>query len=568
MSLQRELKKKRPFESLEQEAMLNIARTNDQQVIRFARLFRQHDLTPSQYNILRILRGEGAPLPSLEIANRTITVVPGITGLIDRLEKSGFVVRERCQKDRRVIYVALTEKGRKTLAELDEPLQELHKKLLGHLTKTELKELIRLLEKARGPLSAEEYSIFEEKNNMPNIDHLNVRTETMRVRRVQDMNSVLFQPFRLHDLNLRNRIVLSPMTRGRAGAARLPNRLMAEYYAQRSSAGLLITEATTISEEANGWNESPGIYTEEMTEGWKHTTNAVHDKGGVIFLQLWHTGRASHSSFHGGKPAVAPSAIKINEPYIHTPIGKQPHEVPRELETSEIPRVVEDYRRAAERAKEAGFDGVEVHGANGYLIDTFLQSKTNHRTDEYGGSVENRYRFLKEVIEAVTSVWPAHRVGVHLSPNGLVQRHGLAGLPGAVHVRRRSTRPFRACVPARRRRAGVRLPQPRRADDPGRVPKGVPRPAHGQLWLHRGDRRGGDCRRTRRPDLLRAALHQQPGPRGAVQERLAAGRTSGGIRLVLAHRREGIHGFPSPHTELKELIRLLEKARGPLSAEE
>src|SRR5882762_6070194 len=133
------------------------------------------------------------------------------------------------------------------------------------------------------------------------------------------MHSVLFQPFRLPDLTLPNRIVLSPMTRGRAGAARLPNRLMAEYYGQRSSAGLHITEATTISEEANGWNESPGICTDEMTEGWKHTTNAVHEKGGVIFLQLWHTGRASHSSFHGGKPAVAPSAIKINEPDIHTP---------------------------------------------------------------------------------------------------------------------------------------------------------------------------------------------------------------------------------------------------------
>jgi 2,4-dienoyl-CoA reductase-like NADH-dependent reductase (Old Yellow Enzyme family) len=232
------------------------------------------------------------------------------------------------------------------------------------------------------------------------------------------MSSVLFQPFRLHDLILRNRIAMAPMTRGRAGAARLPNRVIAEYYAQRSSTGLLVTEGVTISEEANGWNESPGIYTDEMTEGWKLTTNAVHGQGGVIFLQLWHTGRASHSNFHNGKPAVAPSAIPINEPYIHTPIGKQPHEVPRALETSEIPRVVEDYRRAAERAKEAGFDGVELHAANGYLIDQFLQSKTNHRTDEYGGSIENRYRFLKEVIEAVTSVWPAHRIGVHLSPNG------------------------------------------------------------------------------------------------------------------------------------------------------
>ena len=209
------------------------------------------------------------------------------------------------------------------------------------------------------------------------------------------------------------------MTRSRAGHCRIPNRLMAEYYAQRSSAGLLITEATTISEEANGWNESPGVYTDEMTEGWKQTVNAVHEKGGVIFLQLWHLGRYSHSSFHHGKPAVAPSAIKINEEYIHTPIGKQPHEVPRALVTSEIPRVVEDYRRAAERAKLAGFDGVEVYGANGYLIDTFLQSKTNHRTDQYGGSVENRYRFLKEVIEAVASVWPTHRVGVRSPPTVL-----------------------------------------------------------------------------------------------------------------------------------------------------
>ena len=238
------------------------------------------------------------------------------------------------------------------------------------------------------------------------------------------MHSVLFQPFRLRDLTLRNRIVLSPMTRSRAGAERIPNRVMAEYYSQRSSAGLLVTEATSISEEAEGWSESPGIYTDEMTEGWKHTTRAVHEKRGVIFLQLWHTGRASHSSFHGGKPAVAPSAIKSNEPEVHTATGKQPPEVPRALETAEIPRVVEGYRRAAERAKQAGFDGVELHAANGYLIDQFLQSKTNHRTDQYGGSVENRYRFLKEVVEAVTSVWPAQRAGVHLTPNGMYNDMG------------------------------------------------------------------------------------------------------------------------------------------------
>ena len=237
-------------------------------------------------------------------------------------------------------------------------------------------------------------------------------------------NSVLFQPVALGDLSLRNRIVLAPLTRSRSGSARIPNRLMAEYYTQRSSAGLLISEATTISPEANGWNESPGIYSDEMVAGWKHTTNAVHEHGGVIFLQLWHMGRASHSSFHDGKPAVAPSAIQINDEHIHTPNGKQPHEVPRALETGEIARVVEDYRRGAERAKAADFDGVEIHGANGYLIDTFLESKTNHRTDQYGGSIENRYRFLKEVVESVTTVIPANRVGVRLSPNGVFNDMG------------------------------------------------------------------------------------------------------------------------------------------------
>ena len=234
----------------------------------------------------------------------------------------------------------------------------------------------------------------------------------------------LFETFTLRDLALRNRVVLAPMTRSRAGTSRIANRLMAEYYSQRSSAGLLISEATTISPEANGWNESPGIYTDAMVEGWKHTTHAVHEKGGVIFLQLWHMGRASHSSFHNGQLAVAPSAIKINEEYIHTPTGKQPHEVPRALETAEISRVVDDYRRAAHRAMAAGFDGVEIHAANGYLIDEFLQSRTNHRTDHYGGNIENRYRFLEEVVQAVTSVVPANRVGVRLSPNGVFNDMG------------------------------------------------------------------------------------------------------------------------------------------------
>ncbi|MCA9035438.1 MAG: alkene reductase [Planctomycetaceae bacterium] len=234
----------------------------------------------------------------------------------------------------------------------------------------------------------------------------------------------LLQPFSLGDLQLPNRIVMAPLTRARSGPDRIPNHIMAEYYVQRSSAGLIISEATTISEEANGWVESPGIYTDAMIAGWSGVVDSVHQAGGRIFLQLWHMGRASHSSFHNGHPAVAPSAIAIHGDDIHTPIGKQPHETPRALETDEIPRVVDDYHKAAANAKKAGFDGVEIHAANGYLIDQFLQSKSNHRTDAYGGSVENRYRFLGEVVSAVTSEVPADRVGVRLAPNGVFNDMG------------------------------------------------------------------------------------------------------------------------------------------------
>jgi len=229
----------------------------------------------------------------------------------------------------------------------------------------------------------------------------------------------LLSPFSLRDLSLKSRVVMSPLTRSRAGTERLANALMAEYYSQRASAGLIITEATVISKQAIGWLNSPGIYSDEQAEAWKQVVAAVHAKGSPIFLQLWHCGRASHSSFHEkeGLP-VAPSAIKLEGDDIHTPIGKQAHETPRALETGEIPSVVEDYRRAAERARRAGFDGVEIHAANGYLIDQFLQSRTNQRTDRYGGNVENRFRFLDEIVQAVLTVWPAGRVGVHLSPNG------------------------------------------------------------------------------------------------------------------------------------------------------
>lgn len=221
------------------------------------------------------------------------------------------------------------------------------------------------------------------------------------------------------DLTLKNRVVLAPLTRSRAGVERLPNALMRDYYRQRAGAGLLITEATVISEQAIGWQQSPGIYTDAQTAGWREITDAVHEKGVPIFLQLWHMGRSSHSTFREDRSLpVAPSAIKLNGEYIHTPTGKQSYETPRALETHEVPLVVEDYRRAAQRAKDAGFDGVEIHGANGYLIDQFLQSRTNQRTDRYGGSVEKRVLFLREVTEAVLTVWPAARVGVRLSPNG------------------------------------------------------------------------------------------------------------------------------------------------------
>jgi len=231
-------------------------------------------------------------------------------------------------------------------------------------------------------------------------------------------SDVLFSPFILRGLPLNNRVVMAPMTRGRAGGERIPNALMADYYCQRVGAGLIITEATVVSEQGIGWIDSPGLYNDAQRDGWKGVVDAVHAKDTPMFAQLWHCGRASHSSFHRGAPPVAPSAIKLNGEYIHTPRGKQPYETPRALETDEIPSIVEDYRAAAERAKAAGFDGVEVHAANGYLIDQFLQSKTNQRTDIYGGTSENRFRFLQEILTAVTTVFPVERVGVRLAPNG------------------------------------------------------------------------------------------------------------------------------------------------------
>jgi N-ethylmaleimide reductase len=234
----------------------------------------------------------------------------------------------------------------------------------------------------------------------------------------------LFEPLKMGDFELKNRIVLAPMTRGRAGAERIPNELMAEYYFQRASAGLLITEATVVSVQGNGWVGSPGIYTEKMVEGWRIVTQRLKPTGTPIFLQLWHCGRASHSDFHNGALPVSASAAKLNGDQIRTPFGKKDYETPRALTVDEIKSTVNDYRSAAANAKEAGFSGIEVHSANGYLINQFLDSKTNLRKDHYGGNLENKYRFLKEVLAAVLEVWPSKRVGVRLSPNGVFNDMG------------------------------------------------------------------------------------------------------------------------------------------------
>jgi N-ethylmaleimide reductase len=234
----------------------------------------------------------------------------------------------------------------------------------------------------------------------------------------------LLSSFDLHGLSLKNRVVMAPMTRSRGGTEHLANPLVAEYYTQRAAAGLLISEGTFVSEEAVGWLNVPGIHTREMSDAWKLVAQSVHKEGTPMFLQLWHCGRASHSTFHNGKLAGAASAIAIEGEPIHTPKGKLPQETPREMTIDEIKKTVEDYRQAAQYAKDAGFDGVEIHSANGYLLDGFLQSKTNHRTDEYGGSLENRFRFLRQVFEAVSSVFPSNRVGVRLSPNGVYNDMG------------------------------------------------------------------------------------------------------------------------------------------------
>src|ERR1700734_136790 len=226
----------------------------------------------------------------------------------------------------------------------------------------------------------------------------------------------LFSSYQLGPLQLPNRLVMAPMTRNRAGARNVPGAMNVTYYAQRASAGLIVTEGTQVSPRGQGYAGTPGIHSAEQVAGWKLVTDAVHAAGGRIFAQLWHVGRISHPSVQadGGVP-VAPSALKPAGQII-TPNGMQDFVTPRALETEEVKDVVEEFRRGATNAKRAGFDGVEVHGANGYLIDQFLRDKTNKRTDRYGGSIENRSRFLLEVVDAVIDAVGADRTGLRISP--------------------------------------------------------------------------------------------------------------------------------------------------------
>jgi 2,4-dienoyl-CoA reductase-like NADH-dependent reductase (Old Yellow Enzyme family) len=227
----------------------------------------------------------------------------------------------------------------------------------------------------------------------------------------------LLEPIQVGELDLPNRVFMAPLTRCRASAGRVPNTLMRDYYVQRASAGLILSEATAVTAMGVGYPDTPGIWSPDQVQGWKRITEAVHAAGGKMFLQLWHVGRISDPTYLGGALPVAPSAIA---PKGHVSLlrPKRPFVTPRALETSEIPGIVEAYRKGAQNAQVAGFDGVEIHGANGYLLDQFLQDSTNHRADEFGGPIENRARLMLEVADAAIAVWGPNRVAMHLAPRG------------------------------------------------------------------------------------------------------------------------------------------------------
>jgi 2,4-dienoyl-CoA reductase-like NADH-dependent reductase (Old Yellow Enzyme family) len=255
-------------------------------------------------------------------------------------------------------------------------------------------------------VSAQDFSGCAE----PKLPHLIVTTQELSM-------PSLFDPITIGDVTLKNRIVMAPLTRSRSGAERVPGPIVAEYYAQRASVGLIVTEATSVTPLGVGYEATPGIWSDEQVEGWKAVTKAVHARGGLIFMQLWHVGRISDPSLLDGQQPVSASAIAAKGD-VSLLRPKRPYPVPRALELDEIAGVVEAYRKGAENAKKAGFDGVELHGANGYLLDQFLQDGSNKRTDAYGGSIENRARLMLEAVDAAVSVFGPGRVGLHLAPRG------------------------------------------------------------------------------------------------------------------------------------------------------
>lgn len=232
---------------------------------------------------------------------------------------------------------------------------------------------------------------------------------------MNETSKILLSPITIGSWELNNRIIMAPLTRCRASVGRVPNEMMAEYYAQRASAGLILSEATAVTPMGVGYPDTPGIWSDAQVKGWKLITDAVHANGGLIICQLWHVGRVSDPVYLDGKQPVAPSAIALNG-HISTVRPKRPYVTPRALDTEEIPVIIAAYRNGAENAMKAGFDGVEVHGANGYLPDQFLQDSTNKRTDAYGGPIENRARFMLEAVDAAIDVWGPERVGLHIAP--------------------------------------------------------------------------------------------------------------------------------------------------------
>ena len=372
----------------------------------------------------------------------------------------------------------------------------------------------------------------------------------------------LFTPIKAGAIDLKNRIVMAPLTRNRARAEDdAPYDIHVDYYAQRAGAGLIVTEASQISPEGKGYAWTPGIYSPAQVAGWKAVTDAVHAKGGRIVLQMWHVGRISHTVLQpDGQVPVAPSAIGAKaktfdgESFVET-------SEPRALELSEIPRVIEDYRKAARNAVEAGFDGVEIHAANGYLIDQFLRDGANRRTDAYGGSIENRTRFMREVVEAVTEVWGADRVGIRLSPfsnaNNISDSDPMPLFEHAVDILNGFGLAYLHMVEGQ-----TGGPRELAEGQSIEAPAGPVRwRLHGQQRLQPGpgDRDGGE--RQGRSRCLRPALHRQPGSRRAAGEERAAERA--GQRDLLWRRPGGLYRLPVPRRDESRLTSLTVRASFP-----